>query len=210
MMFNIEKYLYTIDQSFSKKNPRDITLIYGMIVATLFGLSYTLFWESSEQGYQDVLTQRKAVEQKLNSDKQYLAFHPESEIQTIQDQIENINHETFMVKDSNAYIKLKIEKIAELYYDEAAWGKYLDSIAENAKHYGVKLKMLANKTANDKNKFGHVLNIRISASGKYQKILRFLNSMEKSNLVIDIHDFNMIATETLDVDINSSVWGITR
>ncbi len=210
MNLNIEKYLYSIDQSFASKSQRDISLIYGMIFTALFGLSYALFWDGSEAEYQEVLVERKAIEKKLNQDKHYLTLHPESEIQAIQDQIDNININTLAMKDNNAYIKFKIEKISELYYDEAAWGRYIDSISENAKRYGIKLKLLSNKLSKDNNKFGHVLNIQVSASGKYQKVLHFINAMEQGDLVIDIHDFNLSATETLNIDINSSVWGITR
>ena len=210
MNLNIEKYLYSIDQSFASKNQRDISLIYGMIFAALFGLSYALFWDGSEAEYQEILVERKAIEKKLNQDKHYLTLHPESEIQAIQDRIDNINIDTLAMKDNNAYIKFKIEKISELYYDEAAWGRYIDSISENAKRYGIKLKLLSNKLSKDNNKFGHVLNIQVSASGKYQKVLHFINAMEQGDLVIDIHDFNLSATETLNIYINSSVWGITR
>jgi type II secretory pathway component PulM len=54
MNLNIEKYLYAIDRSFSQKNERERMLIFGMIAAALFGISYLLFWESSEKEYQAV------------------------------------------------------------------------------------------------------------------------------------------------------------
>ena len=210
MNLNIEKYLYAIDQSFAQKNERERMLIFGMIAAALFGISYLLFWESSEKEYQSIKTQSEASLKRLNIDKQYLAMHPENEIQKIADDITMINNKAKVVRNDNEYIKFKIEQISELYYNEAIWGKYIDSIAENAKKYKIKLKSISNQLSSDQSKFGHVLDIQISASGHYRNIYKFINSMEKSDLVIDIHDFNLSASETLDIDINSSVWGITH
>ncbi|OQX58774.1 MAG: hypothetical protein B5M52_04795 [Helicobacteraceae bacterium 4484_230] len=210
MNLNIEKYLYAIDQSFAQKNERERMLTLGMIAAVLFGISYLLFWESSEKEYQAVKAQSEKSLKRLNVDKQYLAMHPETEIQKIADEITMIDNKAKVVRNDNEYIKFKIEQISELYYNEAVWGKYIDSIAENAKKYKIKLRSLSNQLSTDKSKFGHVLDIQISASGNYRNIYKFINSMEKSDLVIDIHDFNLSASETLDIDINSSVWGITH
>ena len=210
MNLNIEKYLYAIDRSFSQKNERERMLIFGMIAAALFGISYLLFWESSEKEYQAVKVESEKSLTRLNVDKQYMAAHPESEIQKIANDISVINDKTKVVRNDNEYIEFKIEQISELYYNEAIWGKYIDSIAENAKKYKIKLKTLSNQFSTDQSKFGHVLDIQVSASGNYRNMYKFINSMEKSDLVIDIHDFNISASKTLDIDVNSSVWGITH
>ena len=210
MNLNIEKYLYAIDKSFAEKNERDAQLIYVMIIAGFFTFSYLLFWESSEQDYQKIKAQSQMIQQKLNADQGYLRLHPESQISAIENQIVDIDKQTVQVKDDNDYIEFKISKIPELYYNEVAWGKYIDSISENARKYNVKLKMLSNAKSNDTNRFGHVLDIQVAASGKFNKIIQFINSMEKSSLVVDIHDFDITASKILDVNISSSVWGITH
>jgi len=209
MKFNLEQYLYPIDQSFASKKQSEVYMIYGVIAVVLVAFSYLLFWESSEQDYQRIKAERIAVEQKLRADEQYLAMHPESEITMIEGQIEAIKKETLVTKEKNEYINYKISQISELFYNEKAWGAYIDSISENAKKYQIKLALFTNKRALDKEKFGHVLDINVHASGQYSQMIKFVNAMEQSELVIDLHGLDLKANEKLEIDVNSSVWGIT-
>jgi len=209
MKFNLEQYLYPIDQSFATKKQSEVYMIYGLIAAALIAFSYLLFWDSAEQEYYQIKNERMAVEKKLRADEQYLAIHPESEIQQIEDQITAIKLETLAVKEKNEYINYKISQISELFYNEEAWGKYIDSISENAKKYNIKLALFTNKRSLEKQKFGHVLDINVYASGDFSNMLKFVNAMEQSDLVIDLHGLNMTAQEKLELDVNSSVWGIT-
>lgn len=209
MKWNLEQYLYPIDQSFADKSQRDIIMIYVMIATVFFAFSYLLFWDGAENDYHAMQKARQSVEMRLKADEIYLQQHPESEIEAIAAQIKVINAETVTVQEKNDYIKYKIGQISELFYNEKAWGSYIDSIVENARRYKIKLAVLTNKKTLEKEKFGHVLNINIKASGHYGNMIRFVNAMEQSDLVIDLHDFNLSAQERLVADINSSVWGIT-
>ena len=138
-----------------------------------------------------------------------MAQHPESEITKLNQEIAQLNKNLEMLKGENLYIKAEIEKIPELFYDEEIWGSFIDSISEHARRHKVKLNFFSNKLAGDKTKFGHVLNINISSEGDYKNIMKFMNSIEKSELVVDIHDLDMNASRKINLDLNLSVWGIT-
>ena len=204
-----EKFLYDIDQSFSQKSDKDIKLIYMMIFVVLVTFSYLVFWETSEQGYKDAQAASLAVQDKINADRQYLLMHPEGEIVRLDQQIAELNSKNAALTSENAYIKAAIEKIPELYYDQETWGQFIDSIAEKAKVNKIKLNFFSNRLALDKTKFGHVLNIEIEAEGRYQNMVTFMNAIEKSELVVDLHDLDLKAGKNLSLDLNLSVWGIT-
>jgi Tfp pilus assembly protein PilO len=204
-----EKFLYDIDQSFSQKSDKDIKLIYMMIFVVLVTFSYLVFWETAERGYNDAQAASLAVQDKINADRQYLLMHPESEIVRLDQQIAELNSKYAALTSENAYIKAEIEKIPELYYDQETWGQFIDSIAEKAKVNKIKLNFFANRLAMDKTKFGHVLNIEIEAEGNYQNMVTFMNAIEKSRLVVDLHDLGLSAGKKLSLDLNLSVWGIT-
>ena len=204
-----EKFLYDIDQSFSQKSDKDIKLIYMMIFVVLVTFSYLVFWETSEQGYKDAQAASLAVQDKINADRQYLLMHPEGEIVRLDQQIAELNSKNAALTSENAYIKAEIEKIPELFYDQETWGQFIDSIAEKAKVNKIKLNFFANRLALDKTKFGHVLNIEIEADGRYQNMVTFMNAIEKSKLVVDLHDLDLKAGKNLSLDLNLSVWGIT-
>ncbi len=205
----LEKYLYDIDQSFAQKSEKDVKLIYAMVFIVLVMFSYLVFWESSEKGYNDIKAASLKVQDKIAKDKQYLLVNPQSKIVRLDQQINDLNKKLIILKSENVYIKAEIEKIPELFYDQETWGAFIDSIAESARKNKVKLNFFANRLASDKTKFGHVLNLEIKAEAPYKNMVRFINEIEKSKLVVDLHDLELTATTKLDLDLKLSVWGIT-
>jgi hypothetical protein len=210
MKLQIEDYLYSIDQSFSQKNERDKIMIYAMIFAVLFALSYLLFWESSVESFKVSHEKALKAEKDLNIDKQYLAANPPERITQIEQETVAIEQQHTQYIQYNEYIKGQLEQISSLYYDEKVWGAYLDSISHFARTYNVKLAKFGNALQTDNSSFGHVLDITISSEAPYKNTLKFINALEQSYLVVDLHDFNMTAQEKLKGDLNISVWGIVR
>ena len=209
MKINIEDYLQNIDNSFKKKTQKDIYMTYAMIFALIFAFSYLLFWDTSIEEFQNKQKANKALSLKIDADNQYLTQNPESKIVRLENQIKQASNEMVIHKDNNEYIKNKIETISSLIYDERTWGQYLYSISTNAQKHGVKISNLTNRYAQNNSAFGHVLDITITISGKYKNTVKFINSLEQSDLVVDIHDFSIKAQDRLNSDLNISVWGIT-
>lgn len=209
MKFNIENYLYQIDQSMAEKEPREVYMLYVLVAGVMIFLSYYFLWDSAKLDYDKALKERIALEQKISADKAYLASHPETMIAQIENQTRSLENAFKEYQDGNAYIKYQIEQISSLYYDEQAWGEYVDSIAYNAKQYGLKLHEYSNAFAENKDAFGHVLDINVQTSGGYQNMLKYIDSLEQSFLVVDIHGLALDAKDSLYSDLNISVWGIT-
>jgi hypothetical protein len=208
--FNIENYLYNIDKSFALKGERDKMMIFVMIFAGLFAFSYLLFWESSEASFKISHDKALAMETDLNNDKQYLEANPFEKIAQIEQETKTLGLDRERFIAYNDYIKNQLEQISSLYYDEVVWGAYLDSISKFARAYNVKLEKFGNTLTADNSSFGHVLDISISTDGPYKNTLKFINALEQSQLVVDVHDMNMSANGKLKGDLNISVWGIVR
>lgn len=209
MNIGFENQLQKIDLSFKHKSQKDIYMTYIMVFALIFAFSYLLFWDSSEADFQKQKSKVIAISSKINNDNIYLQRNPESKIALLNKEIKDAQNEILVYKDYNGYIKNKIETISSLVYDERTWGEYLHSISKNAKKYNIKIITFTNKLALNNSSFGHVLDISISSTGEYKNTLKFINSLEQSELVVDLHDFNIKADDTLYGDFNISVWGIT-
>ncbi len=210
MKFQIEDYLYSLDQSLSQKSDRDKMMLYVMIFASLFAFSYLLFWESSEASFKVSHEKALKVENDLNIDKTYLSANPPERIAQIEQETVEIERQHTLYIQYNTYIKEQLEQISSLYYDEKVWGAYLDSISIYARNHNVKLAAFGNTLQTDNSSFGHVLDISIKSEGPYKNTLKFINALEQSHLVVDLHDFNISAEEKLKGDLNISVWGIVR
>ena len=206
---NIEDYLHNIDSVFSQKTQKDIYMIYVMIVAGIFAFAYSLFWDSSVEEFESTSASVVQFNTKIKNDERYLQLNPKSKITLLNTEILKINENIVKNKDTNAYIKSKIETISSLIYDERTWGEYLDSISKNAQKYNIKIKTFTNTYAAKGEHFGHILDITLGVSGNYKNTLRFINSLEQSDLVVDIHDLSIKAQRKLNSDLNISVWGIT-
>ncbi|WP_457745246.1 hypothetical protein [Sulfurimonas sp.] len=209
MKINIEDYLYKIDIALKNKTKNELYMIYIMLVLGIFAFSYLLFWGSSFDNFEQTRKNVSNLDLKISIDKRFLQQNPESKISQIEKDIQNINKDVILSKDNNSYIKSKIETISSLIYDERSWGEYIDSISKNAQKYHIKLLNLTNKYAKTDSSFGHILDISIQSTGNFTNTVKFINSLEQSELVIDLHDFNITADNVLESDLNISVWGIT-
>lgn len=210
MSFNIENYLYNLDRSLALKSERDKMMMFIMIFAGLSTFSYLLFWESSEASFNASHEKALAMESNLNNDKQYLEANPPERITQIEQETKAIGVEHQNYIGYNTYIRTRLEQVSSLYYDEQVWGAYLDSISKYARTYNVKLNVFGNTLTTDNSSFGHVLDISINSEAPYKNTLKFINALEQSYLVVDLHDFNMSAENKLKSDLNISVWGIVR
>jgi Tfp pilus assembly protein PilO len=208
MKINIEDYLHKIDTAFKGKEQKEIYMTYLMVVAVIFAFAYLLFWDSSFESFKQTRANVQKLEKQIVSDKQYLSRNPQTKIVQLDREIKSINDEMLVNKDNNAYIKSKIETISSLIYDERAWGEYLDSITTNAQKYHIKMDNLTNKYSKVGSSFGHILDITVDSEGNFKNTVQFINSLEQSDLVVDIHDFTITADDTLKSHLQISVWGI--
>jgi len=209
MKINIEDYLHKIDLALKEKSQKDIYMTYIMVIVVIFAFAYLLFWDSSFESFEKTRQNVSRLSTQIENDERYLMINPETVITNLDTAIEELNAQIVDRKDTNAYIKTKIEAISSLIYDERTWGEYLDSIAQNAQTYGVNITNFTNKYASTDSSFGHVLDITLSSNGNYTNTLRFINSLEQSDLVVDIHSLKITADKKLLSDLNISVWGIT-
>lgn len=208
MKINIEDYLYKIDSALNQKSKKDLYVMYAMIFLFIIGMSYLTLFDSSKELFDQEHANVEKVQQKLDIDNQYLSVNTLQTVAQLDKEINDLKKQYMVYKDYNQYIKYQIEQISSLFYDEQTWGAYIDSISENAKKYDVKILNFNNKYATNSTTFGHVLDINVRVVGPYKNTLKFINSIEQSFLVVDLHNISMKAEEDLYSDLNISVWGI--
>ncbi|MDD2448283.1 MAG: hypothetical protein PHS42_01345 [Sulfurimonas sp.] len=204
-----EDFLQNMDASFKNKSKKDIYMTYIMIFGIIFTFSYLLFWDSSEAAFTEKNMQINQLSSKITADEAYLEANPENKILNLDLEINKLDSALKIHKENNAYIKAKIGTISSLIYDEKIWGEYLHSISINANKYGVKIIDFTNEYANTDRAFGHILDINLTTTSNYKDTLKFINSLEQSELVVDVHRLAIKSNESLDTNLSISVWGIT-
>jgi len=205
---NIEDYLHRIDLLFKDKTKKDIYMSYIMVFGIIFAFAYLLFWDTSESEFKQKTAQISSINTKIEADKIFLQMNPKTKIIFLEQEIENSKIKLLMHKDNNNYIKSKLETISSLIYDERTWGEYLYSISTNAQKYNIKMINFTSKNNENASAFGHMLDINIKSTGKFKNTLKFINSLEQNDLVVDVHGISIKAENKLNTDLNLSVWGI--
>lgn len=208
LKINIEDFLHKIDSLLQNKSQKDLKLTYMMVAGLIFSFAY-LFWDSSENTFIDTKNKISALQSKINVNKVYLQATPETIISNLDNTIKKIQIELIDLKDKNNYIKSKIETISSLIYDERRWGKYINTISNDARRHNIKILEFKNKYATSSESFGHMLDLEINLTGGFKNTLMFINALEKSDLVVDIHDLDIKAQNRLITNLKISVWGIT-
>ncbi|MDD2652356.1 MAG: type 4a pilus biogenesis protein PilO [Sulfurimonas sp.] len=205
----IEEFLQKIDTFFKEKSQKDKYMVYIMILAIFSAVAYP-FYESSENEFKAVKQKVADVAAKIDADKIYLKVNTEAVVAKLEQDIKGLENELVVQKDQNKYIKERIEEISSLIYNEKAWGEYLNSVSVHAKNHNIKILNFVNTySLNNAASFGHVLDISLDVTGNYVDTVKFINSLEQSNLVVDVHDLDIKAQERLNSKIVISVWGIT-
>jgi Tfp pilus assembly protein PilO len=204
----IEDNLHKIDDFFKEKSKKDTYYVYIMVVGLVGLISYP-FYDLSINDFTNAQSKVRTVSTKLSADKVYLRVNPEIKIVKLTQDIKKLNAQLVVSKENNEYIKSKIDTISALVYDERAWGEYINSISINAKRYHIKIVNFINVYSKKDQAFGHILDISLDVRGNYSNTLKFINSLEKSDLVVDIHNLDIKAENALNTKLNVSVWGIT-
>lgn len=203
-----EEFLQSIDTFFQLKSEKDTKMIYIMIILISSALAYP-FYDLSLDEFKVIKSRVDSLSTKIDIDKNYLLVNTEAKIAMLKHDIIKAKDDILITKNNNQYIKDKIETISSLIYDERTWGEYLHSISINATKHNVKIVSINNRYVDSNTSFGHILDITIDATGKHSDTLNFINSLEQSDLVVDLHDFNISAEDKLKSRLDISVWGIT-
>jgi hypothetical protein len=209
LKIDFETFLHKLDSTLQEKSKSEVQMIYVMVFSAIFAFSYLLFWESSFESFKTKQNSINNLKTKINIEKIYLKINSQKKISKVQNEIHKLNNEIVSYKDNNNYIKNKIKAISSLVYNEVTWGEYLYSISNNAKKYNVDILSFTNSIADNKGEFGHILDISIESYSSFKNNLLFINSLEQSSLVVDIHTISIHADNGLYTDLNLSVWGIT-
>lgn len=202
-----------IDNYLSSKKPSEQKIIYFSIFLILFVLSYQYLFPYTEKIVKRSENQKKDIQAKINEDKNFIASitvngDKEYIIKALQNDIKNLKRKFTNLKHNNEYLDFQIHTLSNLLYNEKNWAKFLDSIATKAKKHNIDINFISNEFVKNSENFGHVLEIEIGCNGEFKNIIGFINSIEQSELVVDIYGMDLTSKADIETNLKVSVWGI--
>lgn len=114
------------------------------------------------------------------------------------------------LQNTNKYFDAKLTEVSSITYSEKNWAAFLDSLTAMASENNIKLFSLDSEQKGiDLKKVQEVLNIRLSFQGTFNNVLKYINSIEQSKMVVDVNglDINSTGSE-IGGSMKISVWGM--
>ncbi len=209
----IEDFLERLDNYLEDKKQSEFYLMVVAVVAVFGLISYSYLIPLTEKELKKDLKIKRDLERKIDSEKAYLASvtvngDQRFKIKQLQTEIARLKTRYRDLKEINEYSDYQIQTLSELLFNEKNWAKFLDSITQKAKKNNIDISLISNKFINNKDSFGHVLEIGVDCEGSYKNMIRFMNEIEESELVVDIYNIDLESNRTINANFKVSVWGI--
>ncbi len=213
-MTTSDKLFEKIDLALKDKKSSELFIIYMGIFIIIATIIYLYVFPISEQMLKGTRNELNQIKSKINKESNYIRMKTvngdklfyikkaKTKIKDTREQLEATIYE-------NGYIDNKLRKLSYLLYNDVNWANFIDNIAKNAKRYRVKINYIKNQF-NELNykKVEQILDIEVDANGNFNNIIKFINSIEESNLVVDIHALKMDIDKNIHVNFKIAVWGI--
>ncbi len=205
--------LEKIDDFLSDKKPSEQKIIFFSIFIVFFVISYQYLFPYTKKMVKKSESQKRDMLSKINEDKNFIASitvngDKEFIIKSLQAEIAKLKKKFVNIKHQNEYLDFQIHTLSNLLYNEKNWAKFLDSIASKAKKHNIDINFIRNEFVKNSKNFGHVLEIEIDCNGEFRNIIGFINSIEQSELVVDIYGMELTGKADIETNIKVSVWGI--
>ncbi len=213
-MMASNKLFDKIDNALKDKKDSELYIVYIGIFIVLAAISYLYIFPISHKmlsiSKEQVMTMTNKVNKErnyinsktVNGDKNYYIKKEKKKIEMLKTQLSNVNY-------ANGYIDNKLKSLSYLLDDDTNWANFIDSIAANARKYNVNVNFIKSQFNKiNYKKVEQVLDIKVDANGRFNNIMKFVNSVEESKLVVDVSDLNMTVKKGINVNFNIAVWGM--
>ena len=207
---NKETIFKKIDNFFKQRKESEQKLIYimtfGLIVYIFYQFVYPSVEELKDISYNNMISLKNEVNQK----ELYLRVNSNAKLAALRKSLENdkIKYENNIYKIS--YIDNSLKELSYLLFNDENWAKFVDNISYLAKKYHLEIKEITNKFYKPTfKKVSQVVTIEVKTKSDYKSMMKFLNKIEESKLVVDVSDLNISKPSSkLSSYFKISVWGM--
>lgn len=203
-----------IDEYFKDKKPSEVALIGFMFIALIGFLIFTYLFAPSEKYLKTNQNNLNSITNKLNQENQYLASmkvgnDQQFYVKKLEKEIAQQKQQLTNAKKLNNYVDNKLKELSYLLFNDKNWANFLDRISALAQKYNLEIIEISNEF-NKPNiqKIEQVLNIHVKTNGNYHSTMKFINAIEESQLIVDIHKINIQSDKTIETNMDIAVWGM--
>lgn len=194
----------------SKKNSEVMLLSLVTFVAIIF-IIYNSVFPVSESFLNEYIQKFNKTSTDLAQNKRDQSAYEQS-IPRLKVDIENFKVELSNTQYTNNYVDSKLKELSYLLFNDKTWASFMDRIAFIAKKYNVTIIKISNDFLDEneqvREKVEQILNVGIEFNSEFKNLIKFINEIEESQLVVDVNKINLVSARRIDGNMSISVWGM--
>jgi len=207
---NQESLVKKIDNFFNSKKPSEQKIIYMMAAVLIGYVVYQFVFMQTDEMRNKSFNKLVNMRTEVNSKKAYLSRNTVAKLQQLRLALKKkeVDYDNALYKIS--YVDNTLSELSYLLFNDENWAKFVDNISFLAKKYGLEIKEITNKFFEPTfQKVSQVVTIEVKTKSGYQNMMKFLNKIEESKLVVDVSDMNITKPDNkLSSYFKISVWGM--
>ncbi|MDR2080492.1 MAG: hypothetical protein LBP54_01190 [Campylobacteraceae bacterium] len=202
-----------LDNYLSAKKVSEVYLIYLVVIGLIALVIYFFLFPEAEAFYNRNTQELNSITTKLNDEQLYISLN-EREVGKLESEISNDEAIIREARIENDYMDKKLHELSYLLFNDKSWASFMDRITALAKEYKINIIKIENDFKDNKDlqngKIEQVLNIEIDARGGFHGIIKFINALEESQLVVDVYESTIASNTTniLESNVKLAVWGM--
>ncbi len=206
-----KKDLFTqIDEFFAQKKSSEVTMFYIVAAMVIAYLVYQFIYLETDRQFTQTQNQIRQIKQKINKERNYLAMNTPQKVAMLRKVVEQKKKAFDDALYKISYVDNTLTELSYLLFDDENWAKFVDNISALAKKNHVEIKEIGNKFYNPTyQKITHVVVVDVKSRGRFTDMMKFINQIEESPLVIDIDRLKMHKPDDKVLsEFRIAVWGM--
>lgn len=206
-----------LDQWFASKgnsanNYFYIALLFVGLVAYFILSNYAdPYLEESETNLSTATTKLEGAQREYN---EFFGGDPDAFVNNKRNILNGARTNLNNIIEERGYLDDKLNEISKLTYNEKNWAKFMDSLSTIAENNNIKIYAIHSdrREPSIKQIFQPeaLLDIDVKFEGAFSNVLRYINLIEQSEMIVDVNKMDINATKNGKIggSIGISIWGV--
>ena len=206
-----------LDQWFASKgnsanNYFYIALLFvGVVAYFILSQQADPYLEESETNLSTATTKLEGAQREYN---EFFGGDPEAFVNNKRNILNGARTNLNNIIEERGYLDGKLKEISKLTYNEKNWAKFMDSLSTIAENNNIKIYAIHSdrREPSIKQIFQPeaLLDIDVKFEGAFSNVLRYINLIEQSEMIVDVNKMDINATKNGKIggSIGISIWGV--
>lgn len=206
-----------LDQWFASKgnsanNYFYIALLFvGLVAYFILSQQADPYLEKSETNLSTATTKLEGAQREYN---EFFGGDPDAFVNNKRNILNGARTNLNNIIEERKYLDGKLKEISKLTYNEKNWAKFMDSLSTIAENNNIKIYAIHSdrREPSIKQIFQPeaLLDIDVKFEGAFSNVLRYINLIEQSEMIVDVNKMDINATKNGKIggSIGISIWGV--